>query len=204
MQLEYHLSSMIRMLEFLSRYEHLTNSVDVIIDTAAKQSIEKKSHCVAAQNRNVVRQARLTSAWTIVFSLTTSVSSNFIELVRFRAETDDVLADHLNNVPRNALFTSKTIQNSLIEVVHQRILCDIITEVCQAKYYTIIADEVTDLSNREQLSLTLRYFLNGRVGEVSVDFICFERITGEVLAHSIPTVAYNVELTTFRHSRSML
>ena len=88
---------------------------------------------------------------------------NFIELVHFRAETDEVLANHLKNAPRNALYTSKTIQNSLIEVVRQHILRDILSEVNKAKYYTIIADEVTDLSNKEQLSLALRYVLDGKV-----------------------------------------
>lgn len=96
-----------------------------------------------------------------------------------------MLANHLINAPRNALYTSKTIQNSLIEVIRQCILQDIIFEVKQAQYYTIIADEVTDLSNKEQLSLALRYVMNGRVKEVLVDFIFVERITGEVLAQAI-------------------
>ena len=80
-----------------------------------------------------------------------SHQGNFIELVHFRAETDEVLADHLQSAPRNALYTSKTIQNSLIDVVRQRILRDIVSEVNRAKYLTIIADEVSDLSNKEQL-----------------------------------------------------
>ncbi len=193
MQLEYHLTSMIQMREFLSGYEHPTNSVDIIIDTAAKQLIERNKKVIVSLLKIVmlcVKQGlplRGHRDDRVEFDQE-SVSSNlgnYIELVRFRAETDDVLADHLKNAPRNALYTSKTIQNSLIEVVRQRILRDIISEVCQAKYYTIIADKVTDLSNKEQLSLTLRYVLNGRVKEVFVDFIFVERITGEVLAHSI-------------------
>ena len=39
---------------------------------------------------------------------------NFVE---FRAEHDQILAQHLANAPRNATYTSKTIQNELIEVV---------------------------------------------------------------------------------------
>ena len=107
---------------------------------------------------------------------------NFIELVHFRAETDQVLADHLANAPKNAKYTSKTIQNSLIDVVRSHVLSDILAEVRRAKYYTIIADEVTDLSNKEQLSLTLRYVLDGKVKE---DFVYVERITGEELAKAI-------------------
>ena len=33
----------------------------------------------------------------------------------------------------------------------------------RAKYYSVIADEVVDVSNKEQLSLTVRYVLDGTV-----------------------------------------
>lgn len=46
-----------------------------------------------------------------------SNEGNFIELVRFRAETDPILHNHLSSAPRNATYTSKTIQNELVSVV---------------------------------------------------------------------------------------
>ena len=52
-------------------------------------------------------------------------------------------------------------------------------------FYSIIADEVTDIANREQLSLVLRYVINGKVKEVFTDFLELERITGEALADAI-------------------
>ena len=55
----------------------------------------------------------------------------------------------------------------------------------RAKYYSVIADEVVDVSNKEQLSLTVRYVLDGTVKEMFVDFIEVERITGESLAMAI-------------------
>ena len=104
---------------------------------------------------------------------------NFIELVRFRAETDHVLSSHLQNSPSNARYTSKTIQNDLIEVIGKCICKDIIEEVKRSKYYTVIADEVTYASNKEQLSIVLRYVQVDVVKEVFVGFIYVERITGE-------------------------
>ena len=44
---------------------------------------------------------------------THSNEGNFVELVRFRAETDVVLAEHLAKSARNTRYTSKTIQNEL-------------------------------------------------------------------------------------------
>ena len=89
---------------------------------------------------------------------------NFIELVCFRAETDNILSEHLKNSPRNARYTSKTIQNELIEVVGKYICNEIIAEVKKIKYYTVIVDEVTDISNKEQLSISLRYVYYPRPG----------------------------------------
>ena len=37
----------------------------------------------------------------------------------------------------------------------------IIAEVKRAKLYSVIADEVTDMANREELSLSLRLVLDG-------------------------------------------
>ena len=110
---------------------------------------------------------------------------NFIKLVHFRAETDHVLSSHLQNSPANARYTSKTIQNDLIEAIGKCIRKDIIEEVKRSKYYTVIADEVTDASNKEQLSIVLRYVQVDVIKEVFVGFIYVERVTGESLANAI-------------------
>ena len=49
----------------------------------------------------------------------------------------------------------------------------------------MIADEVTDTANKEELSLSLRFVVDGTVKEVFVDFVEVERITGQVLAQTI-------------------
>lgn len=189
MQLEYHQVSLARMREFLTRYEYPTTAVNVVMDTEAKQLMDKNKKVIESLLKIIILCGKQglplgghrDDCVDFEHGNADSNQGNFIELVHFRAETDEVLGNHLKNAPRNALYTSKAIQNSLIDVVRQRILQDIISEVKQAQYYTIIADEVTDLSNKEQLSLTLRYVMNGRVKEVFVDFIFVERITGEVL-----------------------
>ena len=71
---------------------------------------------------------------------------NFFELVQFRAKTDEVLRTHLETAPRNALYTSKTIQNQMISVVGSAIKNELIKQIKDAKYFTLLADEVTDCS----------------------------------------------------------
>lgn len=83
---------------------------------------------------------------------------NFIELVQFRAKTDEVLHSHLEKAPRNAVYTSKTIQNQMISLVASTIQDKIISDIKDAKYFTILADEVADCANVEQLSIVIRLF----------------------------------------------
>ena len=95
-----------------------------------------------------------------------SIQMKAICRIRFRTETDPILAQHLINSPRNARYTSKTIQNELVEVIGNSIRNDIVDEVKKAKFYSVIADEVTDSANKEELSLALRYILDGSIKEV--------------------------------------
>jgi len=110
---------------------------------------------------------------------------NFIELVRFRAENDVVLRNHLQRAPKNAQYTWKTIQNELIGIIGNRIHSDILSEVKTAKFFSVITDEVADIANKEQISICLCYVFGNHVKEVFADFVPVERITGEVLADAI-------------------
>ena len=55
----------------------------------------------------------------------------------------------------------------------------------RAKFYSIIADKVTDGANKEELSLVFRYVLDDEVREVFVDFLEVERITGTKIGGAI-------------------
>ncbi len=109
--------------------------------------------------------------WTEQEGNEAQIHGNFIELVRFRAEIDEVLRTHLQLAPKNACYTSKTIQNELIDIIGKRIRFDILSGVKKAKFYSVIADEIADVGNREQLSLSLRYILDDEVNKVFIDFV---------------------------------
>ena len=189
---DYHLAALSKMDEFIGRYENQSKAIDVMLHTKLMERLEHNQHVIESLLKVVILCGKQGLAlrghrddlvdWKDEAS---SNEGNFIQLVRFRAETDPILAKHLAESPKNARYTSKGIQNELIDVVANRIRSDIIAEVQQAKFYSIIADEVTDAGNREELSLVLRYVFNDEVKEVFVDFIEVERITGEVLAKSI-------------------
>ena len=61
------------------------------------------------------------------------------------------------------MYTPKTIQNQLIRIIGK---LDLLGKIKQAAFYLVIADEVCDVSNTEQLSLCVRYIHQSAVKEV--------------------------------------
>ena len=131
-----------------------------------------------------------------------SNKGNFLAILNYSIKSGNtILATHFNEASKNAIYTSKTIQNQIIEIIGEHIRERILTEIKEAKYYSILCDEVSDVSNKEQVSIVLR-FVDGSncIREEFLDFISTERITGEVLACNIKiTLAkYGLELKNCR------
>ena len=190
----YQLSSMTRMTEFLARYENPSQSISVIVDSELQRVMDTNQKVLESLIKIILlcgkqglalRGHRDDKISWLEDDEAHSNEGNFVELVRFRAETDPVLAQHLAKSPRNARYTYKTIQNELVEVIGECIRNDIQADVKRAKFYSVIADKVTDTANKEELSISLRFVLDGTVKEVFVDFVEVERITGQVLAQAI-------------------
>ena len=124
-----------------------------------------------------------------------SNTGNFLAVLELLATRDDILRKHLENGKKNCRYTSKTIQNKIINVIadylRNKTTRDL-TEGKISKYFCLIANEVTDTTtNKEVLSLCLR-FLSGNddpssvnISEVFVDYVHLERTTGKVIADAI-------------------
>lgn len=81
-------------------------------------------------------------------------------IFEFRAETDEHLRNHLLRSAANAKYTSHQVQNELIGLCGEQIAATIISECKDAKYYTILAYDSSDVSCTEQVSLCLRYVVD--------------------------------------------
>ena len=83
--------------------------------------------------------------------------SNFLALLDFRVEAGDtVLGEHLSKADRNAMYTSGNIQNQIINVLADQAREKIVRKVKAAIWYTIISDEVTDVSNKDSCAAVCR------------------------------------------------
>jgi hypothetical protein len=104
-------------------------------------------------------------------SIVANQEGNFRALLRFRIESgDSILRQHLETANSNATYISKTVQNELIDTCKDFIKEVILNRIKEAKLFSIIFDETTDISHTEQLSLSFRYFYNGVINE---DFLTF-------------------------------
>ena len=72
---------------------------------------------------------------------------NFRALLQYRIQSgDEALKQHLEKCNKNSTYISKTIQNQLIDIIGKLILKQIIEEVKQAQFYTILLDETSKLN----------------------------------------------------------
>ena len=117
--------------------------------------------------------------------------------MNFRVGSGDViLGDHLKNCAKHASYISKTTQNYLINCCGQVISQKIVNEVKRNKKNSVIADEASDCSNKEQLSLVLRFVDD--ICDVREDFVVFLHckwgLSGESLAMLLLTKISNLGL----------
>ena len=84
-------------------------------------------------------------------------NSNFMQLFRLRClestgvDVDNWLARRLNK------YTSPEVQNECLQLMALHILRDVSSKISASSHYSILADECTDCSNKEQFTVNIRW-----------------------------------------------
>ena len=79
--------------------------------------------------------------------------SNFIQLLQLRAVDDMQL--HLRMERKVKKSTSPDVQNELLKIMAVSTLRDIAAKLSNSVVFTLMAGEVTDVSNKEQVAVCL-------------------------------------------------
>ncbi len=79
---------------------------------------------------------------------------NLQQLLRMKAEEDPNLAEWLKR--KENVYTSPDIQNEILKTMGLRVLREIARELQSSPFITVMADETTDASNREQVTMVIR------------------------------------------------
>ena len=92
-------------------------------------------------------------------------------------------------------YTSHDIQNELLMVIAHQILRDL-TDEMRDSFYTTICDEYTDISNKEQLTLCLRWV--DEIFNIHEDFLGFyelENIKSDIIVSAIRGVLLRTQIS---------
>jgi len=108
--------------------------------------------------------------------------SNFVQLVKLRARDVSVLDNWINNRTQN--YLSHEIQNELLHLMSAQVLRGLIQDIGN-NYFSIICDEYTDISNKEQLTVCVRWVDNDI--NAYEDFLGFYKIP-DISANTITSV----------------
>ncbi|KAL3210437.1 hypothetical protein MRX96_052178 [Rhipicephalus microplus] len=125
-----------------------------------KQGISQRGHDESARSEN---------------------KGNFVELLNLFAKYDDIIGKKLNGGAANAKYVHHSIQDQILEILSHITLTSIKEEMKSSQCFALIVDETKDLSKTEQLSVVVRYYLNGAVFERFLGFRNAEQLDAKSL-----------------------
>ena len=84
------------------------------------------------------------------------------------------------------MYRSKVIQNQLIEIIGEQLFEKILVEARKAPLFSILGDEVADVSNEELLSLVIRSV--NSLNEICEEFLEFVNCSRETTDEALTTI----------------
>ena len=106
---------------------------------------------------------------------------NFLSLLHFMSESDEVLRNHLHAPEkRNATYLSPHSQNEIINIIgNDFILKQLLCEIREAKFYAVLADDVS-CHNFEQMPLCIRFLnKNCNIREEFLAFVALKELQAQ-------------------------
>ena len=146
------------------------NYLKVIIETLVFTAMQNIAQRGMVEDRSGLSEA------------SNSNRGNFLELLHLRCKDIPWLAAKLaKQKEKHAQWLSPDIQNELLDIYSNQILHIITTTIKESSYFALIVDETTDISNKEQVAVCLRYVTKGATTESFLGYIEVESTTGENL-----------------------
>ena len=190
---EYHKLAVVRSDEFVSVTSGRQSSIQCQLNKATAETVVMNRKKLKSIINNIILCGRQnfplrghSDSSTDLEEHASANHGNFWALLHFRVKAgDEILEDHLATAAKNATYTSGDIQNQIISILGEYIRDQILKNVKKVPWFTVIADEVTDMANKQQLSLLVRYD-NGIIREDLLTFLeCDTGVTGSRLAEKI-------------------
>lgn len=162
----YHKTACMKIMDFKDRVSGKSEDITQLIDRSLAAKIEKNRKILKSiistvelcGRQGIALRGHRDDANALENEHSMRNPGNFQMLLEFRCYAGDrILADHLENCGQNSSYRSKTIQNEVIDVLGDMKRGSILKEVKNAKYFSVLCDEVQDASATGQITFILRY-----------------------------------------------
>ena len=139
--------------KLLSQHTHLHRSIETQLSLVKMQQQREARSCLLKISQSV----RFLALQGLALRGHESDGGNFVQLLKLRAEDDEVLKRWLSK-PCNH-YTSPEVQNEILNIMGNSVVRKISKEIHEVSplMYFIIIDGVHDLSGSEQKAIRLRY-----------------------------------------------
>ncbi|XP_065318664.1 uncharacterized protein LOC135926663 [Gordionus sp. m RMFG-2023] len=127
---------------------------------------------------------------------------NFKELLKLLCNNNDNYIKLFENSAKNATYLSSCIQNEIISICNKFILKEISTKVKASLFFSVLADETSDIGNIEQLSIAIKFIDmesgHYKMKELFVQFIDLHDTKSETIAKEILASLQDLDLNPMR------
>nr|XP_023025624.1 zinc finger MYM-type protein 1-like [Leptinotarsa decemlineata] len=198
-QLQYHKHAMIVLNNLKTVMEEKMNAIDRSLEVGkanqAKENAERLKPIIdtvifCGQQGIALRSHRDYRDFNLD-AMPDDNEENFRTLLRMRIEVSaEKLRDHFISCGKNATYISWNIQNEIIDACDKVIKSHRVKDVKDATFFSVLADESTDVSTQAQVSLSVRYVSHNtkdgyKINEKFLQFVPLESTTGEVLGETL-------------------
>ena len=121
----------------------------------ARQGLPFRAH----RNEEIKKQDFSLYSQNVVSGSTNS--GNFLETIKLCVANDQHLKHRLDVCPANKTFLSKHSQKKIIKLLSDQVSERITGEARKSEFFSIMIDEVTDTSTKEQMAVVVRYMAKG-------------------------------------------
>lgn len=191
---KYHTDSVSESLDFCRVMNDRSQSIINKIDTDREKQIQKNRKYLGPIVDGIILCGRQEIALRghrdsgkIYVDDNTKNEGNFRAILKYRAAGDSDFREVLEGPGERSKYVSPSIQNEVIECCNQVILNKLVSQINEAKFFSVLSDETTDISTTEQVAICVRYIHEGKIREDFLQFVETASLKGCDLAQTIMT-----------------
>ena len=159
--------------------------VDTLLDSRRRQELIKEADDATFNTRVVsilFDIARTLAMQDIAFRGETDESSNFYQMVQLVSRQCTILKYWLNEKrmqPYHVTYMSRCSQNEFIKLIGDAVRHRIVRELEEAPAFSVMADTTPDVSNKDQMSIVVRYVADNASVERLLSLTVLEDKSGD-------------------------